>query len=206
MHWQWAYSRFMSERQERLFATDFTLRPEYSDTRGASMHEPAFEAFDDLIAYAATYDGVASSYDSGAGVFRRELGIYSVDDGKSEEEEILFSDFSKVKLQREPSVSEFMLSVEDYKTGPLRRMARLTLKEYLSVSQYPFVQEYQIEAYAGGGTQAIVSTSDVLNGEGVDERRMASYDFNHLLKAIEQGAEFIGQAGAQSRVGKGARG
>jgi|GEM_PF-3815614 len=54
-----------------------------------------------------------------------------------------------------------------------------------SNSPYPFIHEYCIEQFVGGGMQASFLATDCIKGEGVEERAMALYDFKNLLHMVE---------------------
>ncbi|MGH7217999.1 MAG: hypothetical protein ACREGE_00935 [Candidatus Microsaccharimonas sp.] len=154
----------MSE-QFRPDPAEYALRLEYETSRSEALHEPAFEALEDLLNHR---DGITSRTLEG-GVACSRLSLFCVNN--------------------EATIIEVQAAIEDYRRGPLRRMARLSLREFIPGSVPPYVMEYQIEEYAGGGTQAQIET--ILRGRNADARPMMFYDFTDLLNHIEASAEMI---------------
>lgn len=155
-------------------------RPEYDVRKNASLRAQALESFEEIIDQADDRGLVA--YTVRDGVVRRQLDMYQTDEGLRSEEEVLLSDFTLLRLERSPVQTEAQLIVEDYRSGPLRRMARLTLRDFIADSPTPFINEYNIETFAGGVEHALVSTTDIIRGEGLDARPMVPYDFAQLSR------------------------
>jgi hypothetical protein len=123
-----------------------------------------------------------SSHD---GVARRQMDMYQ-SEGSADEYAVLFSDFTTVSLERAPVQTEAQLVLEAYRTGPLRQMARLGVRAFVGNSPAPFISEYHIETYVGGSIQTLVSTTDVIQGAGLDARRMTPYDFRQLSRTVTE--------------------
>lgn len=170
----------MSELPIRPSFLSYEHRPEYDGQRTVGLYTQALESFEEL-AQQSDELGLLS-YAMRDGIVRRQLDVYQFDDGIRSEDEVLFSDFTTLQLQRAPMHSESQLIIEDYRTGPLRQMARLTLRDFVADSPYPFINEYQLETYSGGGAQALISTTNVIRGEGLDTRNMTPYDFQQLAR------------------------
>lgn len=139
----------------------YEYRPEYDERKNSGLCEQAFETLETIIQQGSEQGIVSHSMKDG--VVRRQLDVYESGEGE----------YSHLH-------TELQLVIEDYRSGPLRRMARLTLNDFISNSPTPLINEYHFESFAGGGVQALVSTTDVIRGEGLDARRMVPYDFKHF--------------------------
>lgn len=191
----------MSERPIRPDFPEYELRPEYFSGRNAEFHEPAIEAIEDLIQY---QPGMIS-YTASEEAVRREVELFYSNYEQQEEDEIIFSDFSRLQVLRAPVSTEVHAVFEEYRHGSLRRMASLALKEFVADSIYPFITEYHLESYAGGGAQTLLTTTDVIRGQGVEARRMVPYDFKQLLYRVDETARAI-EVATELRVSDGKEG
>lgn len=145
--------------------TDYALREEYEATRSAALHEPTFEALEDLLNHR---DGITS---------------------RTLERGVACSRLSFFCINSEATIIEVQTAIEEYPRGPLRRMARLSLREFIPGSVPPLITEYHLEEYAGGGTQAQIET--ISREQGSDARPMMFYDYTDLLNRIEASAEMV---------------
>jgi len=170
------------------------IRPEYDTSKNAGLYEPALTSLEDLMSVGEHIGFVSESSHDGAA--RRQMDMYRSEDS-ADEYAVLFSDFTTVSLERAPVQTEAQLVLESYRTGPLQHMARMSVRAFVANSPYPFISEYQLETYVGGSVQALVSTTDVVQGEGLEARRMVPYDFDQLSRIVmelsDRASQLVGE-------------
>lgn len=88
-----------------------------------------------------------------------------------------------------PILAEVQASIEDYRVGPLKQLAKFTIKKFAIDTPKPLTHEYHLESFTGGGFQCLVSTLDAMKAGGADIRRMQSNDFKNLLQEINRTVE-----------------
>lgn len=182
----------MSDRPTHRPVLEFSHRPEYDLKHAEAYYAPAAEALENLVEY---HPGIVQrTFESGAS--KREITISSFDDDEHADE-ILFSDFTRLGLQRYPIYTEIHVEIEERHRALVRQMAKFVIHQYIADSA-PFINEYYLEVYAGGGRQALVSSTDVIQGQGLETRVMTRYDTVRLLRHVEQSAAIL--AALQSRT------
>ncbi len=175
----------MSERLIRSDIPHYELRAEYDVAHGARLHGLALEGFEDVLAHR---EGLITCY-ADEEMTRRQLSLFYVDDGRIDEDEIVYSNFEIATLQREPIIVEALVTVEEYRRGPRVKLAQLSLKEYVGNADAPLLEEYHLEAFKGGGSSALLTTKSLEDDRHYEERAMSQYDYTKLLYRIEETAE-----------------
>jgi hypothetical protein len=175
----------MSERLIRPNTPHYELRSEYDVAHGARLHGLALEGFEDVMTHR---DGLVTCY-ADKEMTRRQLSLFYVDDGRIDEDEIVYSNFEIATLQREPIIVEALVTVDEYRTGPRIKLAQLSLKEYVGNADSPLLEEYHLEVFKGGGTSALLTTKSLEDDRNYEERLMTQYDYTKLLYRIEETAE-----------------
>lgn len=181
----------MTDRPNYHGDGDYTMRLDYDMRRTPALHEPAFEGLEELLGYHEEI--TRHSYVDGAA--RRELSVVGIENEPAEQ--IVFSDLTRVEVQRLPVQTEIDVVVAEYRRGLLRQMAQLTVRQYIADSA-PFINEYHFEVFAGGGRQATVSSTDVVRGQGLDSRPMTPYDYHQLVEHIDHAAEMTATVGVMA--------
>lgn len=171
----------MTDRPNHQVAGEYTLRPDYDPRRTPLLHELAFEGIEELLTYQA--EMMKHSYEDG--VSRRELTMVGVENEPNDV--VVFSDFTRLEVQRHAIQTEIEVAIAEHRHGLLRQIAQLTVRQYIADSA-PFINEYRFELYAGGGRQAAISSTDVIQGQGLDTRPMTPYDYGKLVAHIERAA------------------
>ncbi len=186
----------MTDRLKYQVGGEYSLRSDYDLRRTAALHEPAIEGFEELLAYQS---GLLK-YSYVDGVTRRELCVVGIEN--EPDEAVLFSDLTQLEVRRHPVQTEIAAVVTDYRHGVLRHMAQLTVRQFVANSA-PFIHEYSFEVYAGGGRQATVAVTDVINGQGLDTWPMTPYDYGQLIKHIDQAASMTAVLGVPAGLEEG---
>lgn len=175
----------MSERLIRSDIPRYELRSEYDVQHGARLHGLALEGFEDVMAHR---EGLVICH-ADKEMTRRQLSLFYIDDGRSDEDEIVYSNFEIATLQREPIIAEALVTIEEYRMGPRIKLAQFSLKEYVGNADMPLLEEYHLEVFKGGGTSALLTTKSLEDDRNYEERLMSQYDYTKLLYRIEETAE-----------------
>jgi hypothetical protein len=124
----------------------------------------------------------------------REMELIHID--RTEEDKILFVKGYAAEtrqLIRRPVTTDVTVRSEFFRKGSLRESVTVSVEEFVQTKRHPFIARYAIERYVGDAIQATVARTDVLRGEGLDEREMLPYDFRefeqqvNVLVAIRKG-------------------
>jgi len=184
----------MTEETGNRQSNSDLIRKEYDTSRTADLREAAVEGVDELL----DFSGSLSTHEYVDGVSTRALEFFYTENDDSDYR-VLFSDLSSVMLMRHPVQAEVHVSTKEYRNGPLRRLSMLIVRQYIANST-AFQQEYCLETYVGGAIQATTSSTDVINGEGLDVRTMTPYDFYGLVQGITKAERYIAHARATISV------
>jgi len=161
----------------------FLDRPEYRQdpTEQRHLKADAFEVIEDLLEAEKASQDSELFYSYSDGITVRKLTLAHVD--AREEDEVLFVDgyASEIRqLERAPITTDAVVRTKTYRDGMLQESAKVSIREFVQGSRYPFISRYLFEAYKGGAMHAVVARTDVMRGSGLDEREMLPYDFREF--------------------------
>ena len=178
----------MAERLEHhpLYNGD---RYEYDTRRNGLLFEPAIEAIEELLTHR---EGVAS-HSFHDGISTHSLNMYGAHDSIDAHDEIIYSDLTRTWIERNPMSTEAQIVLEDYREGPLERMASLCIREFIGNSPYPLFWQYQFEVYGRDVQVASLTTNNVLEKQGAVTQPMTPYEYQAFASDVERVALSIQQ-------------
>jgi hypothetical protein len=150
----------MTERQAN-HPSAFYNRLEYrsNPTELRKLTHNALDAVEDLLDAEKTLGSPALTFSYRDGIAVQKLSITDVED----------------LVQRDVTIR-----TKSFSEGALRESTRVSIREYIEDSPYPFISRYLFERYSIQAIQTSVARTDVLSGSGLDEREMLPYDFHEF--------------------------